>query len=259
MGTRGIIGVAHDGGFTGHYRHSDSYPSGVAPELLQMYRSLGSAEAVIERVVTRPREEDGLVEPDFEVTNEDDCGAEWAYLLDERGVHIVAAMRADGRKAVGMFGSIGDIIWESITTVSWDDEKPDWERIECGDDLARCVHYAWRHFPEAEGLSIGTDVWLGRRPPGSDDITALIARATGKRIELAGGGSLGTATDPYGHDVLFRNPRLARYWWVQVKGSREDVRAFRVLKSGYKLEPGWMGTVTIASGEVLIPAGTVMQ
>lgn len=38
-----------------------------------------------------------------------------------------------------------------------------------------------------------------------------------------------------------------------------DIRAFRVLKAGHRLEPAYDGVVVTSAGPQIIPAGTVLQ
>lgn len=225
MGTRAVIGTAHDGGFSARYTHWDGYPDGIGPTLLRCHAELGSWEQVRDWAVKPgqtgywssfaapsevaeqeakpekitctlcggtgvrsdgrfqergpncngcsdtgqminsdrrstwvPTAEDTLVEAG------DDVGAEWAYLLDERGVTVLAFLRGDGEKAIGMFGSIGDGHWASAGTVTWDATDVDWERLACGQRYQRCVHYAWAHFPDAKDTEYGTAEWLEMHP-----------------------------------------------------------------------------------------------
>jgi hypothetical protein len=262
MSTRGIVGIPHDAGFTGRYFHSDAYPTWTGPQLLKLYREHGSAQAVIE-YLTRPGEAgywtniggDWQEADDFRelITNTEDAGAEWAWLLSERGIDVVAAMRIDRKKAIGRFGDIGRVVWEHVGRVVWDAEEVDWLRIECGKNLERCIHYAWRHFPEAKDSRLGTSVWLGREQPGQTDVTELIVNSTGKRIKLSGSGNRGTA-----HHQYYDPDARTAYWWCSMADSPFYLRVFRCLKSGYKLDKDYTGVVVTAAGEQLIPAGTVL-
>lgn len=95
------------------------------------------------------------------VTHKDDCGAEWAYLLDAKGITVLASVIAEtGEKAIGMFGGLWtEFGWQRVGFAAWGEEV-DWERVECGENFELCHHYAWAHFPEAEGTTIGTRDWL---------------------------------------------------------------------------------------------------
>jgi hypothetical protein len=271
MGTRGIIGTAHDSGFTGRYVHMDAYPSWTGARLLEAYAALGSAEAVIEHAV-RPGEqgfwsnyahesagENGIwraEDGEDLVSNLDDVGAEWAYLLDTEGFTCAASMRPNGKKAVGMFGSVGgEVDWLNCGRVLWTATEPDWEHIECGDDLERCIHYAWKHFPEAKGTRVGTAAWLGRERPSFSCLSELIDNKLGRRLKLSGSGGISDARAPRNYFVEEGRPR---YWWVSVEDG-PDVRAARVIKAGYKLERRYTGVVRTAAGELLVPAGEVLQ
>lgn len=62
-----------------------------------------------------------------------DCGAEWAYLLDERGITILASAYDDGTKAIGMFGSIGaTFVWARAGFVAWPTPEDDFDMIVAG-------------------------------------------------------------------------------------------------------------------------------
>jgi hypothetical protein len=261
MSTRGIVGTAHDGGFTGRYFHSDAYPSWTGPRLLELYREHGSAQAVIDHLLKPGQagywsniggewaEHEHYCEL---IANNEDAGAEWAWLLSERGIDVVAAMRATGKKAQGMFGGIGDVVWTHVGRVAWEASEVDWGRIECGEDLERCIHYAWKHFPAAEGSRLGTAVWLGREQPGEHDVSELIVNFTGRRIRLGGSGGRGTAQSHH-YDPDAR----ASYWW-RTSDNGSWLRVFRCLKSGYKLDREYTAVVVTAAGEQLIAPGTVL-
>jgi len=150
MGTRSIIGIAHDGGFTGRYCHWDGYPTCRAAELLATYRELDSDWKAVEAYAVKPDvpgywssyqtpsqaiaeaakpdkvpchlcgatgnrtdmvlhkanwcngcdgtgsarnidKQQGYTTDngDSWASDQDDWGAEWAYLLDERGITVL--------------------------------------------------------------------------------------------------------------------------------------------------------------------------
>ena len=275
MSTRSIIGTAHDGGFTGRYCHWDGYPTHRGPQLLDTYRELGKSWEAVRDYALKPNVTgywssyqppstyDGSKDnPSWQSTTGDgqvdstqDCGAEWAYLLDAKGIHVLAFLHNDGTKAVGMFGSIGDGYWDSCGIVPWDATDVDWGKVDCGQELERCNHYAWVHFPEAKDFRISTDVWLGRRQPGYHDVHALVDVRTGRRLELSGSGGTGSATDSRDWNLPSTRPR---YWWCAVKDAAQEVRAFRILKSGTKIEPRYRALVHTAKGEIAFEPGTVV-
>lgn len=257
MSTRGIIGTANDGGFTGRYTHQDSYPTSRGPDLLKTYQELGSLAKVIAYAV-RPRARGywSSYEPPSEgdagwtklkgmglISQFDHWDAEWAYLLAENGITVLR--RASERQ------------WDRIAVVAWDAENPNWEAIECGEDFERCNHYAWRHFPEAKDLRVGTAVWLGRELPSHSDLHALIDNVTGSRLELTGSGCTGSASSPA--KWWDRNAPLPkiRYWWMSVR-SGPDIRVFREMKTGHKLDPRYTGLVHTQAGERHIEPGTIL-
>lgn len=266
MSTRGIVGTAHDSGFRGRYIHMDSYPSGVGQDLLDAFAHFGDWEKVRDASL-RPDvhgywsnfdPQDGLGWTDSDemddITNLEDVDAEWAYLLDERGVSVVWARRDRGWHQ--------GVTWVNVGKVAWSDkpEHEEWLRLQCGDDLERCTHYAWVHFPEAKDINIGTAVWMGRAEPGHHDVHELVLmRQGGPRLTVCGG-SRGTADDPGGWR-RDRSPgdRHREYWWVRVREHGSPIRAYWILKDGrYKLEPGINGIVPTAAGERLVLSGTVL-
>jgi len=66
---------------------------------------------------------------------EDLWGAEWAYVLSPMGLMVFT----------------GEPTY--VALVAWDDDSPDWERIECGDTFERCCHIDGYH----EGLAAERD------------------------------------------------------------------------------------------------------
>lgn len=105
-----------------------------------------------------------------------------------------------------------DGVWMSHFGAPWRDATGP----ECVEPWHDCSHYAWYHFPEADGTKYGSRQWLGLEPPRFNDAIAVIVK--GKRYELGGSGSRGSKFDP--HD--FRAD--PGYWWMSVKGEPSEMR-----------------------------------
>jgi hypothetical protein len=179
----------------------------------------------------------------FDFDAPQDADAQWAYVLGGLDVLVYSN---EGRS------------WTLRGRVAYGDE-PDEERlrvIECGENFERCSHMAWRHFPEAAEANVSTCIWVGIEQPGYHDIRELIVNATGERIQLGGSGGIGTAQAPWRFSRTEPLPR-SRYWWAS--SSVGDLRTFRCLKAGYKLDPAYTGVVQTGAGPKLIPGGTVLE
>ena len=76
-----------------------------------------------------------------------DIGCEYVYGFDEGPTLVVlASFCEDGDKMIGMFG-MGDpkATWKEIGRVPLDGPEPDWDRIQCGENLERCGHVEGYH------------------------------------------------------------------------------------------------------------------
>jgi hypothetical protein len=83
------------------------------------------------------------------VTHENaaDIGCEYVYGFDEGPTLVVlGSFCADGDKMIGMFG-MGDpkAVWKEIGRIPLDGPEPDWERVQCGENLERCGHIEGYH------------------------------------------------------------------------------------------------------------------
>jgi hypothetical protein len=84
--------------------------------------------------------------------NAADVGCEYVYGFDEGPTLVVlSSYCADdgpfaGKKMIGMFGS-GDpkATWKEIGRIPLEGPEPDWERIQCGENLERCGHIEGYH------------------------------------------------------------------------------------------------------------------
>lgn len=61
----------------------------------------------------------------------DSWGTEWGYVLSPMGLMVFDIAYQGGPTYVAV--------------VPWDDDSPDWERIECGDTFERCCHVEGYH------------------------------------------------------------------------------------------------------------------
>jgi hypothetical protein len=106
----------------------------------------------------------------------EDSDLEWVYILDPAAQCIHVLSLRERRKHVG------DLRFDAV---------PDFDKIECGDELERCHHYAWHHFPEIDQQGpqsrLGTQHYLGWKPLRRlDDACAFEHR--GKRYRRTGSG-----------------------------------------------------------------------
>ena len=90
------------------------------------------------------RSEDALL-----VTHDNaaDIGCEYVYGFDEGPTLVVlSSFCADGDKMIGMFG-MGDpkAVWKEIGRIPLEGPEPDWDRIQCGENLERCHHIEGYH------------------------------------------------------------------------------------------------------------------
>lgn len=177
----------------------------------------------------------------------DDPDAGWTYVLTDKAV--LALERSYGNDftswtwvEVGRF-PFGSTPTEQALTAA-----------ECGENFERCVHYAWRHFPEAEGTMVGVDVWLGRELPTRHDLATVCVR--GRWLTLTGSGGTGTATDSRYNPIASQ-----RYWWAGVKradgSAGKDVRLGRVLKEGFRLD--YDATAPTRDGDVVVSKGELIR
>ena len=133
MGTRSIIGTPNDQGFEGRYVHWDGYPSGVGAAVFETYRQLADLDAVKAYAIREGQEGywSSYYDPSTPsgdtgwhsdngnswANQTDDWGAEYAYLLTERGLDILEN-RVPG--------------WQRIALVPWDAQDVDWSRLDQG-------------------------------------------------------------------------------------------------------------------------------
>ena len=101
--------------------------------------------------------------------------------------------------------------------------------IECGEDLERCHHYAWKHFPHLKGCNLVTQTYLGKRPLEFHDTVAFVV--AGKRYASTGCGG----NSDYLNSGGKRFPR--NVWVATVKatnGRRFDLPVAFVTADGYR-------------------------
>jgi hypothetical protein len=234
MSTRGCIARVgeHEGTFTGVYNHSDSYPRYMGPHLWKMLHEqyAGNLSAMLREIIDQHSAGWSFVgkecychperdrDPDPQgawITHENvrDSDAEWLWVFDEVTNRLYIRDQRHG---------------EDVAIVDLNGPEPDWAPIECGENLERCHHYAWYHFPELKGSNLSTEVYLGRREFELHDAVAFIVN--GKRYASTGCGGRG--------DFMNRNGKSypCNCWVQSVKaanGRRLDVPVAKITKEGY--------------------------
>jgi hypothetical protein len=121
------------------------------------------------------RHEDGFLHDE-----KSDCGAEWAYVLDEdeKLLHVLDRQKHE---------QSGEYHWQEVGRIDLEsEEKINWTAIECGENFERCSHYAWYHNLLPKASHLGTQTWLGNRPLEFHDAVAFIV--DGKRYKATGSG-----------------------------------------------------------------------
>lgn len=96
------------------------------------------------------------------LTDTEEAGTEWAYAINA-DTHEMCVYTPKWNEKVSEFTG-----YELIATVDMRGPEPDWDRIQCGEKLERCTHYAYHHFPELSGTSmerLGTAAFLGTEKP----------------------------------------------------------------------------------------------
>ena len=95
---------------------------------------------------------------------------EWIYIFNEENNRLY----------------IRDTSNDAEMIVKLSGEEPDWDKIECGENLERCSHYAWRHnlLPKTSNLS--TSAHLSYRKMEFRDAVAFII--DGRRYVATGSG-----------------------------------------------------------------------
>jgi hypothetical protein len=243
MSTRGCIARVgeHEGTFTGIYNHSDSYPTFMGPHLWKMFHEqyAGNLPAMLREIIDQHSAgwsfvgEDCYCHPKRDrdpepqgawVTHEDmkDADIEWLWVFDESTNRLYLRDQRYG---------------EDVAIVELNGPEPDWKTLECGEDLHRCHHYAYVHFPELSNGSrsnLGTATYLGRQAFKLNDAIAFIVK--GKRYTNTGSGGRGDYIDR-------RGKIFPRDCWVQsvkaTNGQRCDVPVAKITKGeGYVPYPG---------------------
>lgn len=242
MSTRGCIARVgeHEGTFKGVYNHSDSYPGWMGPHLLGMlhgqfrddlasmlryiidqhgagWSSVGS-ECFCHPTSDRKPESPAFITGE---TLEADTDIEWLWVFDEENHRLYVRDHRHGSDAA---------------TIDLLGPEPDWLQIQCGDELERCSHYAYVHFPELKGTPmerLSTEAYLGKRELSFQDAIAFIIK--GKRYSATGSGGRG--------DYLNRTGKSwpSNAWISSVKngrGQRLDFPVATILSEGYEPYPG---------------------
>lgn len=282
MSTRSVIARQEGDTWQGRYVHNDGYPSAKVPELLALVPALGGYEKAVQFLIKDhfswsslgESTEDCNAHDDAEedwwiLADGNDCGTEWAYVLSPTGLTVLQRTHEDGSPATGLWGfdAAQNGAWLIVDRIRWS-AQPSEDRItamECGTNYERCKHYAWKHYPEAEGTRYGTAQWLGREEVRFSDANQ-IEFATGTRRMLTGSGGTSTADRPMDWAELRHNPKRPRYWWASVRPPEDvdlrrtyDERIARITKAGYKLEHALVFPPTAVRGELVVPAGVILR
>ena len=125
----------------------------------------------------RDAEKQGALIQSTDIKGNDWSDIEWFWVFDaERALlHVIDHRHDNAESTVELLGA--------------EPTEADWLRMECGEDLSRCSHYAWVHFPELKGGAmgdLGTAKYLGTKPLEFHDAIAFIIN--GKRYTATGSG-----------------------------------------------------------------------
>jgi hypothetical protein len=142
---------------------------------------------------------------------------EWAYVIDPKAeiIHVLAHQACPQTKLrkteeeLRKMGPVrlkggrfhyGHCVYKHVLVATLRlTEKPDWEKIECGDLYERCHHYASHHFPELKDSPsgmLGTQDYIGQGPLGMRDACAYIIG--GQYAKKGGRGYSGGGRMPWG-------------------------------------------------------------
>jgi hypothetical protein len=288
-----IARVTGEGTFKGVYHHWDSYPTGLGQQLIQvLIEHFHSDVPQMLRVLVdeHPAGWSTIVDKDFNlmpgysgelgdghgpqcychgtrseephiVTQADDVGAEWAYVFDtdQTALHVCRMMvrieKGKEKTVTGMFGfGAKGQYWQDVWRVELDKtSEVDWQKVECGEQLERCTHYAWFHFPQLKDDPrtgrIGTAQYLGREPFRDYNDACAFVRA-GVRFARSSGGRRADdeyCPNPYG--VVSRGKPVWVENVISPDGKRVQLPVAIFLKNGTKPFPGvqWVFPPTFAN------------
>lgn len=248
MSTRAVIARVGEaeGTFRGVYSHSDGYPTWMGPHLwnLLFVTFSGDLKKMLaelidghpagwsvfgERCYCHPRRsqdpewrkrpaekhEDWRTEKNTLVHDTD---IEWIWAFDEQNNKLFVRDMRSNEDA-----GIVDLSQRKPLT------KKDWYRIECGENLERCKHYAWVHGLAPETSRLSTQTYLGRHPFEFHDAVAFIVN--GRRLMTTGSGG--------NSDFLneMRGTQFPPETWVSSvrarNGRRVEVVTAKITKDGY--------------------------
>lgn len=172
MGTRGIIARKTPGGWLGRYHHWDSNPQSLGKTLFglangffkdklnKMMRVLTiehtSWSTINHKDFSLPP---GYIDPgsvqdevaeafnakipachchgaradEGWIVRPEDPPHEWAYVVNVKA------------RTMDVLWGTAQKTWAFVQTVAFDEAEPDWSRVECGQKLERCSHYAYVH------------------------------------------------------------------------------------------------------------------
>lgn len=288
MSTRSIIARVgeHEGQFAGRYVHADGMPTSMGKTLWSLLHGhfRNDLKAMLAFLIDAPHAVAGwsaIVGKDFTLKP----GYTWQQATADGAKYEVYSQRPDYRRPQAFAGRKGeeaflythehmedtDCEWlyvfdeenrklfvrdicqkEDVVVVDLDGEEPNWSAIECGEDFARCKHYAWVHGLQPKTSNLSTQAWLGQQPLGFRDAIAFIIN--GKRYKNTGSGG--------NSDFLrrFDKNRFPSDTWVSSviagNGKRMDFAVAKIEGGEYAPLPGvsWVLPATKVSPERVVGA-----
>ena len=123
---------------------------------------------------------------------------------------------------------------EDAAVIDLDGEQPNWVPIECGENLERCKHYAWKHNLTPETCNLSTQTWLGNRPLEFRDAIAFLI--DGKRHKATGSGGNSEYLRKFGSKNYPSNTWVSTV--IAANGRRLEVPVAAITPKGYAPLPG---------------------
>jgi hypothetical protein len=262
MSTRSVIARVgeHEGKFSGRYVHADGMPTSMGATLWNLLHGhfkndLGAMLAYLIDAGHAQAGWSAIVDKDFTLKP----GYTWQKAIADGAKYEVYSKRADYRRPQSFASrpedpylftekdleNGTDIEWlyafdeaerklfvrdisakEDVAVIDLDGEQPSWEVIECGENLERCSHMAWKHNLVPRTCNLSTQTWLGNRPLDFRDAHAFII--DGKLYKATGSGGNGGKLfprDTWVSSVVARN------------GKRIDAPVAKIIGNEYEPLP----------------------
>lgn len=278
MSTNCILAIPNGDAWRGRYSHWDGNPKSKVPGLRALIERDGVEQVI--KVLTEEHHAWSTVRASYGSTEEEDRGEGYtdvpgygcAYADDERNAD-------EWRTSDTVSAPWAYVIYPKVLTVLWGGEEQwhlvatlrydlpvtdeDLVTIECGARYERCPHYAWVHFPEAEGTHYNTREWVAEHGEVClDNACAVLIGDT--RFAFGGFGQITFADGRAAwNDPDWSNTRRPIFWSTSIKtedGSPAgEVLIGRRTKAGLKLRYPIVLPANGARGEVVIPAGEVVH